>query len=192
MCLLHVFLRFCPYALPNVPYIVHIFLKHPTYIAPKLIAPHFILYSFLKSLLFVVYIRCANRRGYNTFLSWECPTIWNLVLGEGGGGLGFQIVGNSQDKMHCILSKCSTNYKANQSQRVFFFLDASITHYQFVSSLGGRVTTSGNHTKKLSIYMVWYHCGGLNIHLSIYLSINVSLQWSFGGHFGCHHQYIEL
>ncbi len=111
MGLLHAFLIFSPYALPNVPYIVHIFLKHPTYIAPKLIAPHLILYSFLKSLLFVVYIRCAKWRGYNAFYLGSVQQFETLFLVM--GFLGFLFVGNSQDKMHYILSKCSTNYKAN-------------------------------------------------------------------------------
>jgi len=59
-------------------------------------------------------------------------------------------------------------------------LDASITHYQFVSSLGGRVTTSGNHTKKLSIYIVWYYCWGgglIYIYLSIYVCIFAMKFW---------------
>jgi hypothetical protein len=59
-------------------------------------------------------------------------------------------------------------------------LDASITHYQFVSSLGGRVTTSGNHTKKLSIYIVWYYCWGgdlIYIYLSMYLCIFAMKFW---------------
>ncbi len=100
MGLLHACLIFSPYALPNAPYIVHIFLKHPTYIAPKLIAPHLILYSFLKSLLFVVYIRCAKWRGYNAFYLGSVQQFETLFWG--GGGQGFKLLENP--KIKCIIS----------------------------------------------------------------------------------------
>jgi hypothetical protein len=57
----------------------------------RLIAPHFIRYSFLKSLFLVVYIRCAKRRGYNAFYLGSIQQFETLflVMGGGGGGFGF-------------------------------------------------------------------------------------------------------
>lgn len=102
----------------------------------RLIAPHFILYSFLKSLLFVVYIRCTKRGGYNAFYLGSVQQFETLFLLM--GGLGFQIVGHSQDKNALYPPQMFYKLQGQSiTKRIFKkLLDASTTHYPFVSPLG--------------------------------------------------------